>query len=205
MIYNKFLKFLLLVIIIFFTFSCVRKENKIIDKRNGMDYPNFEERNSGLGNALKTDDTLKIIVEFSECGEWGGHKESIFLKNDSENNVIARLIVDSVSCDNIDNFLKNRTRVIILDTIKQLTNQEERLINLFLHRVFELYLNMEYLYEENDSIFYSYSGSGTSINIVNTNSTLNLRFWNIDEMSNTWYTKIKNQIFKMKVVENRKQ
>ncbi len=89
-----------------------------------------------------------------------------------------------------------------MDTTKQLTNQEEKLINLFLHRVFELYLNKEDLYEENDSLIYSYAGSGSSIKIVNTTSTLNLYFWNDSELSNTWYTKIKNQIFKMKVVEN---
>ena len=24
-------------------------------------------------------DTLKIIMEFPDCGEWGGHRESIYL------------------------------------------------------------------------------------------------------------------------------
>ncbi len=73
-------KYLFLVIILIFSFSCGNKEIKIIDKRNGLDYPNFEERNNGLGNVLNRQDTLKIFVEFSECGEWGGHMESLFLK-----------------------------------------------------------------------------------------------------------------------------
>jgi len=196
---SKFLLFLILI----FSFSCCNNENKILDKRNGLDYPNFEERNSGLGNVLQMQDTLKIIVKFTECGEWGGHVESIFLTRDSENNILARLMVDSVSCDNHNGSMADRKSVIILDTTKQLIKQEEKLLNLFLHRVFELYLNKENLYEESDSMVYIYAGSGSSINIENTNTTLNLRFWNVDELSNTWYTKIKNQIFKTKVVEIR--
>lgn len=193
----------LLVLLLIFSFSCENIDNKMIDKRNGLDFPDFEERNSGLGNVLQKQDTLKIMVTFSECGEWGGHTESIFLTKDSENNTFARLLVDSVSCNNFSGSAYGGRSVIILDTTKQLIKQEEKLLNLFLHRVFELYLNKEDLYDENDSIIYIYSGSGNMIYIENTNATFKLRFWNVDNLSNTWYSKIKNQIFEKKVAAKR--
>ena len=190
----------------FFSLSCGNRENTI-DKRNGLNFPNFEERNTGLDNVLKRQDTLKIIVEFSDCGEWGGHKEYIYLNKDLNDNTIARLIIDSVSCSNIkdyENFsdIDEETRVIVLDTIKQLTKQDEKLLNLFIHRVLELYLNKENLYEFEDSVIYSYAGAGSLIQI--NNSTLNLEFHNFGEGSNTWYTKIKKMVFETKVEEKRK-
>ena len=45
-------KYLFLVLILIFSFSSGNKEKKIFDKRNGLDFPNFEERNNGLGNVL---------------------------------------------------------------------------------------------------------------------------------------------------------
>ena len=42
---------------------------------SGMNFPNFEEPNTGLARAVNFQDTLEITAEFSDCGEWGGRKE----------------------------------------------------------------------------------------------------------------------------------
>ena len=69
---------------------------------NNFRIPLSCENNSTPLNLLNySQDTLKITVEASDCGEWGGHREYILLHKDKENRLIANFTVDSVSCDNI--------------------------------------------------------------------------------------------------------
>lgn len=193
---NKFLPIIILVLSI----ACENKDTKTLDLRSGMNYPEFEERNTGLGKVLNKHDTLRIIVGFSDCGEWGGHNESIFLNRNIDNKVTARLIIDSVSCENIKTVggysaIDDDKRVIIGDISKILSETEEKEINLFLHRVFELYLNTENLFEFNEGVGYIYQGAGSNIHIINSNSTLNLHYYNIDQMANTWYPRVRRLFF----------
>ena len=125
-------KIVLVVQISLFMTSCdyIRNENKI---KSTVDIKNSPDRKeSNFLGFLDRTDTLKIMVEFSECGEWGGRKESIFLRRDENNKVIARLIVDSIPCDNIitkyDKQLKqaysdldDKERVVIIDIEKTLS------------------------------------------------------------------------------------
>lgn len=196
-----------------YSFSSSKEELKtpLIGFQSGMNFRDFKEQNSGLGRVINKRDTLKIIVEFSDCGEWGGHKESILLHRNSENKINATLIIDSVSCQNIRTLfaypektkdtcaysdIDDKSRVVILDTTKALTGNDEKLLNLFLHRIFELYLNQN-SFSTSDSVetFCIYKGSGASIRVENTDLSLKLFYLNIDESANTWYGKVKKEIF----------
>lgn len=203
----------LILIAIVSLFSCQNTEMKnstsLKDLRSQTYFPDFNENNSGLGKVVNKKDTLKILVEFTDLGEWGGHQEQIYLQRNSENNIIARFIKDSVSSENIKTFFEfsknsndtifysdidDSSRVIVLDTVKVLNENEENLINLFLHRVFELYLNQESLYSK-DKEEIIYIDAGEYIRISNSNSSLDLNYWNEEESSNTWYGKVRKQIF----------
>ena len=59
-----------------------------------------EERSNPL-DILNNKDTLKILIEFSDCGGWGGHKEFIYLQRNKDSKIFARFIMDTVSCDRI--------------------------------------------------------------------------------------------------------
>jgi len=186
-------KYIGLITILTIIISCSNNNSKTgsseIDYRSGMLFPNFEERNSGLGRLMHRSDTLKIIVEFSDCGEWGGRRETILIQNDS-----ARFIRDSVFCENIKNGrIDDNSRVIIRDTTKILTAADERLINLFLHRLLEVYLNKEDFHDV--LLFNIYNDSGTTLKVMNSDSTLCLYFWNIDSMSNTWFGHVRSKVF----------
>lgn len=203
---TKLILFLLTIFFLFIIYSCDRisqNENPLkvekIDNGSGLQYPDFIERNIGLGNVLNDSDTLKILIQFSDCGEWGGHRESIFLQRNQNNEASARFTMDSVSCSNIKNYgnyagIDDNKRIILIDKTKILTNADEKLMNIFLHRLLELYLNQEDLLL-NDSIIPIYKNSGSSIQVINSNNTLNFIYINWDEMANTWYGKVRKEIF----------
>jgi hypothetical protein len=195
----------LITILFFVLYSCKSNEGKPefseIDYRSGTSFPNFKEKNTGLGRLIHRDDTLKIIIEFSDCGEWGGRRESVFIHCDTNGKISARFTMDSVSCKNLKNIggyaeIDDNSRVVIKDTTKLLSKANEELINLFIHRLLEIYLNQED--HNGDSLIYIYADSGTRLKIANSDSTLNLEFWNIDSMANTWYGYVRSRIFNEK-------
>lgn len=170
---------------------------------NKMKYPDFQERNTGLGNCLKNQDTLIITVEFSDCGEWGGHIETLSLTRNSNNKITGQLLIDSVSCENIKEFasysaIDDNTRVIIKSLETELGEADEKLINLFMHRIIELYLNQKFdirIDSNGEEVIPISKYSGTIIKIRNTNSTLMVNYWNIGSNKNTWYGKVRKEIF----------
>lgn len=201
------MKMFLILLSVLVVYSC-RHDTKspkspIKDIQSGVRFPEFKEPGTGLVNVINLRDTLQISVEFSECGEWGGHMESIYLQRNSKNEIVARFIKDSVSCDNIESHIENGGiggRIIVLDTIKTLTTKDEKLFNLFLHRVFELYLNHSLFYSQ-DSILtlIMYVDAGKSIRIKNSDASLNLYYWNMDDLSNTWYGYIRREVFGLEI------
>jgi hypothetical protein len=175
-------------------------------------FPNFKEPNSGLDNVISKSDTLSIIVNFSDCGEWGGHTERILLHKNNKREIEARLIVDSVNCEDIKTLpyydkhtkdtmyysgIDEKSKVIIADITKTLSEKDEQLLNLFLHRVFELYLN-DALSQSTDNIdtINIYGSAGTSIRVKNSDSTLDMAYTSVYSSSDTWYGRIRKEIFR---------
>jgi hypothetical protein len=185
------------------------KSNKEKIKRknlNGMDFPNFQEKHSGLANIFQYSDSLFITVEFSDCGEWGGHKEILIVYKNSEKKLVGQLQIDSISCDNIKDYedfsdLDDNSRKIVKTIRKDLSIDDERLVNLFIHRILELKLNYNFtvIMEGNDEIMPIYADAGTVIEIRNSNSSFMIEYYNMDESANTWYGKIRKEIFGLKI------
>ena len=198
-------KTLLLLSFLISIFSCANNSKnedplEIISQKNDR-----KEKDNSLG-VLNKQDTLKITVEFSECGEWGGHREMILLQRNEDNNVIARLQIDSISCEKIItkydldykqdySDLDDNERIVILDKEKILTKNEEREISNFIINLLEIYLKNDYFNRDEDSLF-MYQGSGSTLQIINTNSTLNFTFYNTDNYANTKYSKVRDMIFR---------
>jgi hypothetical protein len=179
--------------------SCSDRNKKDqIASTNGTHVITDNEKDNLLG-ILNQQDTLKILVEFSECGEWGGHRELMFLKRNEENKVFAQLFIDSISCDSmlaVHNTTDevDKSRVIIVEKEKILTDKDEQTISEFIKGLLEIYLTNNYLNRYEDSLII-YEGSGTLLRVTNTNSTFNLTFWNIDNFAKTNYSKVRDLIF----------
>jgi hypothetical protein len=147
-----------------------------------------EERASPL-DIVGLKDTLKILIEFSDCGEWGGHKELIYLQRNKEQKVFARFIKDTVSCGKIVErngvgVLDDKNRLILIDTVKVLSIGDEKLISKFLQRLLELYLKNEI-----------YSNAGAMYHVINTDKTLDFQYWNSGDCRDTYYGDIRKQVF----------
>ena len=134
-------------------------------------------------------DTLIISFEGTECGEWGGHQETIYLLRRDDNKITARILIDKVPCDDIVErngvgILNPRKRTIIVDYTKVLEKKDEKLFSDFLQRLMELYLKP--LVVGNYGSYYI---------VKNTDNSLNLRYWNSGNVMNTNYQTLKNEVF----------
>lgn len=169
--------------------SCHQKNEKDVKTAfkdslctNFMDCENYKSPLTFIGYR----DTLKIEIEKDDCGEWGGHKENIAIWNGDSGKMTAKFTMDSVSCENlkiVDGKTKidDNSRVIIFDTTRLIKINEQELVNDFLKRVFELYLNGEELC----------SNAGTYFYIYNTEQTLSLKYWNSGNCSETTYGRVR--------------
>lgn len=191
---------ILLIIQIICILACSQSDKaKNIDKTglNGMNFPDFKESNYGLGRAVSLWDSLEITVEFPDCGEWVGRIEKIVIIRENDFKLKAQFTMDTLCCDGIDS-LYIITRSNKINVTKTITPEDENLVNLFIHRILELNLNLEYYKwdekEEPESITV-FADEPIRIEIRNTTRELYLSFLNIDQLGNTWYNKLRNQIF----------
>jgi|GEM_PF-2586636 len=199
---------ILLALINIFAFSSCQQGNKKQDdtakkeELSSFYFSYYKELKNVLG-VVRWGDTLTITIHFSDCGEWGGHQEKIILFN-NDNQVNARFVADTVNCDEdvvskgnyagVDN---NITKVLI-DSVKVLNITEEKMMNFFICRVFELYLDNFITYwdaSKDANEICVYSDSGKSINIENSDGSFILQYRNIDELTQTYYGVIRKKIF----------
>jgi len=165
----------------------------------------FNPKDTSFLELVRNGKDLEIKVFFSDCGEWGGHMEKLILESNVDNKIKVRYIVDSVSCENdirsngIYGGIDNTITKIVVDTVKILNPHNERIINLFLNRVFELYTKNHLSQNETDLeenlTIYIYSDAGNRISIQSCDSSFQMHYGNIDMMENTYYGAIKHLIF----------
>lgn len=187
--------------------SCGEKEENTQEEQKHVreiHFPNYRENNSGLGFILwSPSDTITIEVGFSDCGEWGGHTEKVFLFNDSNGIKVARYIVDTADCSNIKVFgnyasIDPEQNIVVIDTTIKISRTDEILFNLFIHRVLELKLNDGNFGAPNieeEEIIIIVSDAGSWIRINNKDRSLNIEYSNWDNMSDTWFGIIRHEIF----------
>ena len=192
---NEILRILVFIMSISLLTACDSENNngnKISETEKAISAPPkpCEEYSSPL-NIVNENDTLKIVVQRSDCGEWGGNKEYIYLqRNDrNSNKICARFILDSISCDQIIEkngygVLDDRLRQKIVDTSKILNINEEILISKMLQRILELYLKNEV-----------HANAGSYFQISNSDGTMNISYWNSGDCRDTYYYTTRKQIF----------
>ena len=81
------------IIILIVLFSCDNKEKSLT--RDVDFFPNETSQYHG------TRKIMDLNVKFSECGEWGGHEENIFITTQSDENFYLHYQKYCVDCDNM--------------------------------------------------------------------------------------------------------
>jgi hypothetical protein len=135
-------------------------------------------------------DTLQIQVEMSECGEWGGHKEKIYIHRRKDNNLYATYQRDTVPCGKIVSkngvgVLDDKLRIITVDTTVQFKSEYEKNVKSFIKRIFKLSLK--------DQL--PLSNFGDNYQIQKTDSTFIIEYLNFSNKKNTHYQTLKQSLF----------
>jgi len=166
--------------------SCDLRNN---DNSNELSFPDFSDELFSPLSLVGGKDTLKIIVQSSECGEWGGHQDYLLISTDSKRQITARLTVDTVSCDKIINkngvgVLDDFQRVIVFDSTKILNDSDEEMLSKMLQRLLELKLRSEL-----------HSNHGDNFKVEYTDGSLFFNYWNSGNYYDTYYWKTRMQLF----------
>lgn len=139
-------------------------------------------------NFISYQDTFKIFMEYPDCGEWGGHQEKIFVYKNFNSEYFARIIIDSVNCDIINDgyysFINPDSRNIFIDTLKMINIKEQKMINLFIEYMVNRYLITNYG-----------DHSGVIFNLLNTDSTFFLHSYRSSYCTDSYYSLMRNNIF----------
>src|SRR5450432_3509346 len=94
--------FSVIIILLFPSISCTERAKKIDNKQPIAFF------NTGFGGFSQRDSII-IKAIFSECGEWGGHVETIIVNIDKERKFYATYKVYPFNCDSLDYYYGNES------------------------------------------------------------------------------------------------
>jgi hypothetical protein len=135
-------------------------------------------------------DTFRIQVEMTDCGEWGGHREYIYIHKRGDHKLYATFQKDKVPCGKIVNknglgVLDDQLRVIIRDTTVIFKKQDENSAELFIKDLLKQYLNSKV----------GLGNYGDHYIIYNTDSSFLLDYFNSGNSNKTLFKDLKYQLF----------
>lgn len=171
-----------------FNYCCSQKRSKNASKNTSNTWELSVQSASPL-EMINKRDTLLISFQDVECGEWGGHQEIIYLQRQSNNKIAARIVIDTVPCDDIIEkngvgILNPEKREIILDYTKVLELKDQQVFSDFLQRLLQLYLKSLVI-----------GNYGSYYQVKNTDNSLYFRYWNSGNLMDTHYSKLKKEVF----------
>jgi hypothetical protein len=118
------LSFLLLSI--FFLLGCRQKSSRTSKKSHSNIFSFLK---------LSQTDSIYITARFSECGEWGGHKEEIIINADERWNTYVHYKVFPYNCDSINFYYSNDNLLPKIDTIINLSDRGKQSIKEYIQRL----------------------------------------------------------------------
>jgi hypothetical protein len=98
------------------------------------------DRDGHLINNLGRTDTLTLFAQYSECGEWGGHQESLRIYRGDDDELWTIYQRDTITT--CQGPIRNNRRVLITRTLK-LTKDNQRAIIRYMHDLLDRSLEAE--------------------------------------------------------------
>lgn len=131
---------------------------------------------------------LSIETRFSECGEWGGHKEEISVYADSNKVFRADYRVYPYNCDSITYYYGNRNLEPVMVKTVALGENEKKSILDYIRRLTQSKIN--------ERLIDLLSNTNNVFSIVNFDSTLFIKVRNQKEVDMNSYKKLVSELYK---------
>jgi hypothetical protein len=121
-------------------------------------------------NAKNQTGYLSIETRFSECGEWGGHKEQIIIQADSDNSFHANYTVFPYDCDSLPYYIGiNNLKPIINKTVA-VNDKEKKSILDYVQRLMQSKID--------ERAFDGATNAGNIFTLTNSDSSLFISLYN---------------------------
>jgi hypothetical protein len=124
----------------------------------------------------------------SECGEWGGHREHIYIYRNNANDLYATYQRDTIQCGNRISMFGvpyDRLRFVVFDTTVIFKRESENEMKSFIRRIFRLKLKGQI----------PIANYGDRYRISRTDSTFIIEYNNIANRKNTRFKNLKRTLF----------
>ncbi len=155
--------------------------DKQIDEINKQNNTFFDEADLGaFGSKTK----LLINAKFSECGEWGGHKEKMVVYSKADKEFYLDYQKYKVNCDSIGAYYgtPNFQKIELEKTIK-LNNIDKKSISDYIHRIVKSKI------EERHA-----GHAGNSFSVIKSDSTLLINVYDSKEYDIISYNRLINEL-----------
>ena len=154
-----------LIAIIILT-SCSQQQDKKGDSQELINFFSPIEISEGTTQPS----TLKIEARFSECGEWGGHKENIIITADENKKFYAAYKIFPFNCDSLDFYYNNKNLPSIFNKTIHLNEATKKSIVDYIERM------------RNSKIDAGIVGhAGNIFSVISSDSTINIQVYNMNE------------------------
>lgn len=160
------------------------KERRLAIKPNA-DVVFFDPMEFG---AINNGGKLSIEAEFSECGEWGGHKEQIIVFADSSKKFHANYRVFPYNCDSIPYYFGNKNLKPVVSKTVTVQEKEKASIIAYVQRLTESKIN--------ERLIDGASNAGNVFSIVNSDSTFFIWVRNRKDEDASSYNKLVHELFR---------
>lgn len=138
--------------------------------------------------AINNEMRLSIEARFSECGEWGGHKEEIIVFADSSKTFHADYRVFPYNCDSLPFYIGNKNLKPVISKTVTVQQKEKKAIIAYIQRLTESKINERFA----DGA----SNAGNVFSIVNPDSTFFIWVSNRKDADANSYNKLVHEVFK---------
>lgn len=130
---------------------------------------------------------LSIEAKFSECGEWGGHKEEIIVFADSSKTFHAGYRVFPYNCDSLPYYIGNKNLKPIVSKTVTVQEKEKTAIIAYIRRLTQSKIN--------ERLIDGASNAGNVFSIVNSDSTFFIWIRNRKDEDASSYNKLVHELF----------
>lgn len=127
---------------------------------------------------------VTIETRFTECGEWGGHKENVIIAADSSETIFALFELYPFNCDSLSFYYKNGKLKPAVTERTVLTEAKKKAVILYVDKLLEKKISERFT-----------GGTSSSYSITNYDSTLFIMLRSNDSSFAVSYENLKHELF----------